>query len=370
MPLNRKQKKDVDFCSSCPKLCRHACPVGNADCRETVSPWGKMTMMKMVDDGRAALDSDSSSVFYKCLGCLLCRSYCKHEIVVPDSLIAGRELAVINGAAPQAVIDMGCRFASSHNPAGRDLAADIRKVLPAQNFEKGVSAVFFAGCMHTARDTGVIGRFFEIAAALGVDYMGAWGGEPYCCGLPLHTAGMSSGFRKHAAALSKELAAYRLIVTPCPACAYTLKVLYPDMGFRTAQKVQHVSEFLAPIINVNSVKSPSGRTMAWHDPCYLGRYMGVYDEPRKLLETCGVKLAEFQWGREMSYCCGGGGNLPLTSKKTAGAVADKRRSDFKKTGADAIATGCPSCEAMLGHEGSGVEVVDLMDVVHSALMGK
>jgi Fe-S oxidoreductase len=373
MAISKGQHKDVEFCTVCPKLCRFACPVGNAECRETVTPWAKMTMLNLVESGARAADSDNCSLFYKCLGCLLCRSHCAHEIAVPHSLFASRALAVEKDAAPPEVRVLARTFEISGNPAGKTPQDAIRGLLPPEHFEKGVAAVFFGGCVHTLKSPTVITKFFAAAEKLGVDYLGAWDGggyAPYCCGLPLFSGGFVREFRAHAAKVAAALSAYNLVVTPCPACAYALRALYPEQGIDVRPSVQHAAEFLLPLLNA----APAGikktkRLFAFHDPCYLGRYLGVYDEPRRVLYYCGAEVAEFQWNRDKAYCCGAGGNLPLTSPETARAITGERRAQFQKTGAEAMATACPSCEAMLRREGSEVDVVDIVDVVYDALQG-
>jgi len=365
--ITRQQKKDMDFCTACPKLCRHTCPVGNAECRETVSPWGKMTMLNMVEEGVISVDADSSAIPYKCLGCLLCRSYCEHEIMVPNSLIEGRVIACNRGLAPKGIREIETNFLATGSPLEKDPSPEIRKLLEAKYFEKGLNAVIFAGCMHTTRQPEVIQRLFSLMEKLGVDYMGAFDGSPYCCGLPLYTAGHTERFKSHAAGIAQALSSYKLIVTPCPACAYALKVLYDDCGIHVSARIMHATEFLMTVIKPGTpVKPLSKKRLAYHDPCYLGRHLGIYDKPRQILEACGVQTAEFQWNKEYSYCCGGGGNLPVTSRATARLIADRRRAEFLNLKADAIVTSCPSCETMLRAEGTGIPVIDVIEVAHEA----
>jgi Fe-S oxidoreductase len=171
----------------------------------------------------------------------------------------------------------------------------------------------------------------------------------------------------HAERLAQALARYRLVVTPCPACAYALRGLYLEQGITVYAKVVHAAEFLLPLLGKRAGMKKYARRLAYHDPCYLGRYLGVYDEPRRALYYCGAEVAEFQWSRDRAYCCGAGGNLPQTSPETAHAVADRRRGEFAQTGAEAIVTACPSCEAILRKKDGGVEVLDVIDVVHASL---
>jgi Fe-S oxidoreductase len=367
----RQHRKDVDFCTACPKLCRHACPVGNAECRETVSPWGKMTMLGMVGSGLMAADADNCSLFYKCLGCLLCRTYCEHGIEVPESLIEGRALAYEKGVSPPDVAFLASRFMTTGGPARERLNGRLREKLGPGYFEPGANAVVFAGCVHTKSNPGIAGKLLEAAGKLGADYLGVWDGSPYCCGLPLKSAGLKERFLEHASRVASQLSRYRLVVTPCPGCAHTLRAVYHELGVGITAKVMHAAEFLLPLASKAGIAARPGGTLAYHDPCYLGRYLGVYDAPRKLLEMCGMKVAEFQWRGEGAYCCGGGGNLPLTNRETARKVAAARLWQASVLGADGIATACPSCERMLGGGAAdgvdGMDVVDIVDVLHDVL---
>ena len=332
-----------------------------------MSPWGKMTMLNMVESGRRPADADDCAVCYKCLGCLLCRSFCNHEISVPGALVAGRAIARDRGVAPESIGALGRRFDAHGNPFDEGPQEALRKLLDPEKFVEGAEAVYFAGCVNTLRRPARVTKFFAVAQALGVDYLGAWAGNPYCCGIPLYNAGLLREFNAHAMRLAQALNRYRLVVTPCPACAYALRGLYSEQGIQITAKVQHTAEFLLPLYEKRGPGSYK-RRLAYHDPCYLGRYLGVYDEPRRALGRAGADVAEFQWNRDRAYCCGAGGALPLTSPDTAHAIADKRRDEFKKTGAEALVTACPSCEAMLARDGSGVEVLDLIDVLHATLL--
>jgi Fe-S oxidoreductase len=368
--VTKRQKRDMDFCTACPKLCRHACPVGNAECRETVSPWGKNTMLNMVVEGIRPATADNCSVFYKCLDCLLCNSYCELDVSVPESLTEGRAIACRDGVAPGQIGELREKFAASGNPTGKDVVQGLKQLLGDARFEPGANAVLFSGCMHTTRSPGLIKKLFEVFGALGIDYVGAWEGTPYCCGMPLYTAGLKDKFLEHSARVAAALSRYKLIVTPCPACTYALKNLYPEAGRSVPPKIMHTSEFLLePLRKAAKKKNLGGRRLAYHDPCYLGRYMEIYDQPREILAACGVDVAEFQWNKKHGYCCGAGGNLPMTSRSTAHAIADKRREQFAVTGADGIVTACPSCEVMLKKEGADTAVTDIVDIVHEALLG-
>jgi Fe-S oxidoreductase len=114
--------------------------------------------------------------------------------------------------------------------------------------------------------------------------------------------------------------------------------------------------------------------VTYHDPCYLGRYHGVYEQPRKVLESIpGVRLVEMKASKANATCCGGGGGLMWTEfegeRPSRGRVAQAA-----ETGASTLATSCPYCvlnfEDAARTEGSGVKVADVAELLSAAMGGK
>jgi Fe-S oxidoreductase len=110
------------------------------------------------------------------------------------------------------------------------------------------------------------------------------------------------------------------------------------------------------------------RRITYHDPCYLGRYNGETEAPRRVLKSIGIKVVEMERNGMRGRCCGGGGGAPLTDIPGKRRIPDIRIDDARATGAEIVAVGCPNCTAMLeGVVGPRPEVLDVAELVAAAL---
>lgn len=197
-----------------------------------------------------------------------------------------------------------------------------------------------------------------------------------CCGHDLLWEGDIETFRRLAeinlSLLKKARAAgARRIVTTCPECAYTLGVDYPRLVGSTGMEVIHISQLLAE----SDLPARAGeRTrVTYQDPCRLGRFMDVYDEPRAVIETLGLEMVEMEHNREAALCCG-------TSSWTACGATNKqlqanRLREAHDSGAELLVTACPKCQIHFNcaqAEGSlstepRIEIKDLITLAAEAL---
>ncbi|MEW5852227.1 MAG: (Fe-S)-binding protein [Myxococcota bacterium] len=353
----------TSLCAGCPKMCRHACPVSNAEARETVTPGNKMAVLDLVRLGRLPLDEDTSALFNACTGCGACSEFCLLGNDVASALIHARGAATAARVNPVAE-QVSRRHERSGNPTGEDLAALQRERLPARP-EQG-ALVYFPGCTALRRlpdhasDTltaleRVTGSTVAVAPV---------GEDAACCGYPLWAAGLTQAFVQNARRMAAHLAGRGTIVTSDPGCAYTLRNLYAAVGVTPELTVRHVSQVLAAG-NVQQVERPDEPSL-YHDPCYLGRHGGIYDEPRAVIARAeGRAPVEFTWNREKAECCGGGALYPHAEPQAAERIARRRvhheTDELRRTGAARVVTACPTCELQLGR--AGVPVADISRVV-------
>jgi Fe-S oxidoreductase len=165
-----------------------------------------------------------------------------------------------------------------------------------------------------------------------------------------------------------------LIVTTCQHCLHTLKNEYPQLGGSYA--VKHHSEFIDELIQAGKLTLQGGASgaNAYHDPCYLGRHNGVFDAPRRVIESAGGKLSEPARNRSNSFCCGAGG-AQFWKEEEPGRerVPVNRYRELKETGAKTVATGCPFCmrmfteEAAKEEEGAAPAILDIAEIVANNL---
>ncbi len=139
-----------------------------------------------------------------------------------------------------------------------------------------------------------------------------------------------------------ESAKVTKVLSICPHCVRTMSVDWKEQwGEGTIPEVEHHTQFLARHQDLLPKLATGGETV-YHDPCYLGRYSNVYDEPRALL---GGPL-EAPRHRERSFCCGAGGGLAFLGEESGARVNETRAKELAATGASTIATGCPFCQTM------------------------
>jgi Fe-S oxidoreductase len=144
---------------------------------------------------------------------------------------------------------------------------------------------------------------------------------------------------------SIESAAPKKIVSICPHCVRTISNDWREAG--KTFEIEHHSELLARIQNLLPERDFFGprEKIVYHDPCYLGRYRNIYDEPRELVERYG-ELVEAPRHRERSFCCGAGGGQMFLGEEEGKRVNVTRAEELVKTGADTVGAACPFCQSM------------------------
>ncbi len=139
-----------------------------------------------------------------------------------------------------------------------------------------------------------------------------------------------------------EKAQVKKIVAICPHCVRTIATDWLEYG--VAPEIEHHSEFMARHA-ARLPQQPKDDTIAYHDPCYLGRYQEKYEEPRTVVSTAGT-LVEAPRNHERSFCCGAGGGLVFLGEETGDRVSHNRAAELVATGAQTIGTACPFCNTM------------------------
>jgi len=162
----------------------------------------------------------------------------------------------------------------------------------------------------------------------------------------------------------------KTIVTTCPHCFHTIGNEYPQFGGNYV--VKHHTDFIDALVKAGKLKLNGNRndSITYHDPCYLGRHNGIFEEPRGLIQAAGAKLTEPSRNRSNSFCCGaGGGQFWKDEEKGNERVSTNRYRELKQTGAKTVATGCPFCMRMITEETAkeepdvAMEVLDIAEII-------
>jgi Fe-S oxidoreductase len=194
-----------------------------------------------------------------------------------------------------------------------------------------------------------------------------------CTGDPVRRLGNDLLFQQLAEANLQEIAQAKVkkIVSICPHCVRTIQEDWKEYG--AAPPVEHHSEFLAR----NAARLPGAERdgkIVFHDPCYLGRYRNIYDEPRAVVRSAG-DLVEAPRHRERSFCCGAGGGLAFLGEENGERVSHARVAELTATGAQTIAAACPFCNTMfrdaLATRGEGApQLLDIAQLAARNLPGE
>lgn len=354
--------RQLDYCTFCPKMCRFSCPVSEASGREHYTPQAKMDRLNQLRRGHLPWSDKLSDPLYACTGCRQCTTQCLHGNEPGLVLLSGRAAANARGAGHPALAGYPERFRSRE----QRLVGILRDHVAADRFDDSAPVGFWPGC--DAIDKGLSDidaalQLFDQAGAVEVRMVAA--GQA-CAGYPLLAAGLIDMFRWQAARVAAALKPYRTVVINCSACVYTLRAQYAAEGVTLSSEVLSLAEFLARLDDRRKETEPPScalRSVYYHDPCYLARYAGVVDEPRRVLGRV-VEVRELAGSRGETECCGGAGLLPKTMPEVADAMARARLRQVAARGGGTVVTSCATCAFMLKRNApSGVVVQDLAQVV-------
>ncbi len=160
-------------------------------------------------------------------------------------------------------------------------------------------------------------------------------------------------------------AGVKKMVSICPHCVRTMGVDWKEHGGSVA--IEHHTELLARYRDKLPLDASAQKSMVYHDACYLGRYRGVYDEPREVMARFG-QVMDPPRARERGFCCGGGGGLMFLGEESGKRVNLERAQELVATGASVVAAACPFCNSMLrdGLAAATVDPPELLDVAQIA----
>jgi Fe-S oxidoreductase len=322
---------------------------------------------------------------WACTTCGACQEVCPVNIEHVRKLIGfRRNLVMSQSKMPESAQLMLRNMQSRGNPwagvTSMRLRGDWANEAGLKVLAEGESAdtIFWAGCTGALVERNVKATLAmaKVFKAAGVDF-GVLGDAETCCGDPARRAGYEFQFQIMAEQNIENFKSHNVkqIITSCPHCYNTLKNEYPRFGGDF--KVVHYTRFVADLIKQGKLKLTKelNSKITYHDPCYLGRYNNVYEEPRQILQSIAkTKLVEMERSRNTSFCCGGGGGLMWIEEQPGTTKINQMRlDDALKTGADTVVTSCPYClqmfEESIDHQGikDKVKAVDLIELVEEAM---
>ena len=373
------QETKTYYCLECGK-CTSVCPVAKYD--PSFSP------RAIIED--ALLGFEDELIFnqklFSCLTCYTCQQRCPCDVDFPVFIRKARAIAQNNGqhgiCAHSGQLQSLARLMTSPDIKQRRLEWLSDKYRTSNDSD----VLFWVGCAPYFEPIfeDIEFRALDITEAT-LKILNLLGIEPRllpnekCCGHDVLWTGDIETFKtlaEHNAAQIKEVGVKKIIFS-CPEGYRTFKLDYPNFGFDVGCELQHISEFLAERIEKDGLKfNEVKKKVTYQDPCRLGRHLGVYDAPRKVLESIpGIEFVEMQYNRLDSICCGTSAWTNCDSYSNI--IRTQRLSEATLTGAETIITSCPKCQthfrcAMVdkGEEKRAmpsIEIMDLANLVASAM---
>lgn len=339
------------------------------------------SQVELMDGG--VIEKDS---LWTCTTCRSCMDHCPVYVEHIDKIIDMRRYQVLMASRfPEELVAAFKGLERNSNPwgLGHDTRADWIQELDipimAEYQGKDLDLLFFVGCIRSYDDRNkkVSIAMAKIMKHLGIKFA-ILGMEEGCCGDPARRVGNEylyqilaqtniETFRRHGV---------KKIITTCPHCFNTLKNEYPQLGFQA--EVTHHTTFLEDQIRKGALtlNLPLNKKLTYHDPCYLGRYSGIYESPREVLRSIpSLQLQEMQRTKKDSLCCGAGGGWMWMDEKIGKRINILRLEDALKTNPEWIATACPFCVSMFDdaikntNRENELRIWDIVELVALSLFG-
>ena len=360
-------------CIQCGK-CTGGCPMAM---KTRLNPRALIYRLLIAGNG---FDLDEREELWDCTTCSTCYSRCPKQVNPMEAIIAMRGAFVEKGRIhPNIKTALESTFRHG-NPLTmpRQYRGAWSADLPIKSINDGADYLFYIGCTpsYDPRVQTVARALVRLLGEAGVNY-GVLGNQENCCGSEVRRLGEAGLFEM---IVEENLETYHSLeinrmFTVSPHCFNAFKHDY-GMAEQDIQ-VQHYTQLLASLVERGELKFNQSfdQTVTYHDPCYLGKHNGIFDEPRMLLKGIpGVNLVEMDRSREKSLCCeGGGGRMWLEGTNPSLRLAQWRINQAMETGASILATACPFClltlEEAVKHLNleSRIKVMDIAEIAVQAL---
>jgi Fe-S oxidoreductase len=319
---------------------------------------------------------------WSCTMCRDCEERCPVLIeILPRIVEMRRHLNMMESSFPPELNKLFTAIERQSNPWGISQAdrgkwlegTEIRRMADDPNVEY----LFFVGCMgsYDARSIKTSLALAAILQSAGIRF-GVLAEEECCNGETVRRLGNEYLAQSLIQANVETFERYKVrkIVTNCPHCFNTLRNEYPDFG--GCYQVEHAVDLVARLLTEKRIRLQPGSSLpvAFHDPCFLGRYNAVFSQPRSLIHDSGALLREPSLSQRQSFCCGAGGGrmwIEEHEPRVNTARFDEIYSSCRQP--STIAVACPFCRTMLSDASKSrgkdeeVQVKDVVELVAERL---
>ncbi|MFX1572587.1 MAG: (Fe-S)-binding protein [Promethearchaeota archaeon] len=403
-----KDENAYERCTHC-GYCRHVCKVYNTSWSETDYAGGRNRIIKALSRKDAKFDKDEiiPSVF-RCMLCGNCRVVCPVQIDTLSVFQNFRKQVIKKGAIPEKLKLLRNSIIENNNPylekhderfnwtrsceeGAQAYERSIQRDKIIDKEEKPYSVGYFVGCTSSYRNNELVSATSKVLDKLGVNF--TLFPEEQCCGSVLFRTGLEDEAMelvKHNYEMIRN-SGVKDVVFSCSGCFSTFTLEYSKFAnYNLGFNLYHITQYTLKKVKENNLKIRyTKRTkedpllITYHDPCHLGRYCGVFEEPRELIRRIeGVKLFEMKHNKEMSWCCGAGGGVKALYGELATEVGRDRLTETRscmiriredrlkeaiETSAEVLVSSCVFCKNNLyqvaNEDKSPIKVMDISQLL-------
>ncbi|MFW9951536.1 MAG: (Fe-S)-binding protein, partial [Candidatus Thorarchaeota archaeon] len=355
-PLSKKEE-DYERCLQC-GYCRNVCRVYNSTFSERDYAGGRNRILKSLSKREVDFDKEQIiPAIYQCMLCGNCRVVCPVEIDTLEVFQSYRRTIVRKGVMPDKLRILRDSIRRNNNPflesgskrfdwcsadscneghlayeRGVELTKkmELGDLKPKERQDHVVG--YFIGCTSAYRNNELVSATCRILDKMGVEFIVF--PDEKCCGSVLFRTGLEDDtidLVKYNVNMIRKLGIDEVVFS-CAGCFSTFTSEYPKLIGNLGFEVSHMVQFVPKIAKQKNLRirytkrtKDNPLMITYHDPCHLGRYCDVYDEPRELIEMIeGIKLVEMKHNRDMSWCCGAGGGVRALYGEISSKIANSR----------------------------------------------
>jgi len=369
-------------CGTCRTVYKDAywsrvCPSGEFGKFEAYYLGGKNLLTWALTTDKLKWSEGIAKIFYQCSVCMACIQQCQIPEIhtyAGEWLIAMREKAVQLGYGPMPEQAKYTDHVMTEKNPYMEKNEDRLEWLPSHiKLSSDAKLAYFVGCTSSYREKDVAIATAEILNKLNVDFTILE--KEGCCGSPVYMTGQTEKAKKLAQKnvdIFKD-AGIEQIITSCAGCYRTWKDIYPNkFGLDHGIEIKHLPEFIRRKLKNGEINFNNEIDMkiTYHDPCHIGRHMGIYKAPRDVIqEIPGIELIEMTRNRHNAWCCGSGGGVRSSFKDLSAFAAKERIEEAKETKASALVSCCPFCLNQFKNniENNDIQAFDLSELIKKAI---
>ncbi|MEM4522896.1 MAG: (Fe-S)-binding protein [Nitrososphaeria archaeon] len=310
---------------------------------ESASARGRNAIIRAILEGIIEPNERVAEIAYYCAMCGNCNEICKLEFDNTEIVEAFRRDLVNMGLTLRSAEQIAKNIEVEGNPYGKAKERRFERLrTPLKH--KGGDFLYFVGCVTAYNLSFVANAAIKIFETAGADFTLMETEE--CCCLPLLKLGFHNLAEKKIERLLNLLRekGVKKIVFSCPGCYRAFRKDYPELGFEVPFELVFITEYVEDLLEKGKleIKDKIKEKVAYHDPCELGRHLGIYDSPRNVLKSIlESEIVEMERNKSRAFCCGV--PIGLTYPEVGEEIAVERVKEAISTNAEILATECPGC---------------------------